>query len=584
MLEEGLEVKNPFGTDPETYTVRRVNGVLTIDGSSIGDWCIQKMAYRVGRKLWNEVPKWQDLLRYSVAHVDYDFLDNWLEIIEHELSLMSTDTLSRLVYFFRPIRDRYELPKVSRAGESSELQVAREDTDIFRFWILLSRLAPGIFCLNASFHLVIRSRLGFLVVRELIIESQKLESEMEQLHIPTWSYPYPLKDSQRQAVDDVLLRRSDDKGGHIIWMEMGQGKTLIALFIIHRLIQSGTFPGYCVYTYPPSVQKSLENELKKSGLPYEFVSPNQSRKSSSWLKPNCVICIQHDHLRRDGIKEELLAVAKDMIFIIDEMHACMCDSIRTSVTLQLASLSRDFIGMTGTLIYDKEVQKVVRWLTYIVPIPVNDKNFYIAAASVVSHNVPLNVTVRETQDRRTLPPDLLPEYLSLVPPVLGGHSQHPNFRRAAELCYRAIETILVEIVERKRIDPSRDIFCVVRNADAAEEIQSQLHKRLFRVFVIGKGQSLNYDISSKERYDVVLAPVRQSMGYTLTRCSLMLTSVYPTNQATREQIRARLVRWGQKKEVEICMLHCGLLTYTLENHEKAASLLKVLKELTNSVN
>lgn len=61
--------------------------------------------------------------------------------------------------------------------------------------------------------------------------------------------------------------------------------------------------------------------------------------------------------------------------------------------------------------------------------------------------------------------------------------------------------------------------------------------------------------------------IRKAEGYTLTRLSAMVTSVYPSNQATRTQIAGRINRLSQRsKEILYRTIHVGVLTAILENH------------------
>ena len=85
-------------------------------------------------------------------------------------------------------------------------------------------------------------------------------------------------------------------------------------------------------------------------------------------------------------------------------------------------------------------------------------------------------------------------------------------------------------------------------------------------------------------YKVVIVPVRKSEGYTLTRIHIMITSVYFTNNATREQIEGRINRIGQKsKYVDIHVIHAGLLTHTYAKHKDAKNLAAVLAAVAQEI-
>jgi hypothetical protein len=74
--------------------------------------------------------------------------------------------------------------------------------------------------------------------------------------------------------------------------------------------------------------------------------------------------------------------------------------------------------------------------------------------------------------------------------------------------------------------------------------------------------SINLDDEAVPDYKVVIVPIRHAEGYTLTRLS-----VYPSNNATCEQIARRINRVSQKHDTVIHnIVHVGILTSILKNH------------------
>ena len=60
----------------------------------------------------------------------------------------------------------------------------------------------------------------------------------------------------------------------------------------------------------------------------------------------------------------------------------------------------------------------------------------------------------------------------------------------------------------------------------------------------------------------------------------MITSVYPSNNATREQLEGRINRLGQKVDPLLYItVHVGILTLILEHHKSAKSLSAALQSL-----
>jgi len=64
----------------------------------------------------------------------------------------------------------------------------------------------------------------------------------------------------------------------------------------------------------------------------------------------------------------------------------------------------------------------------------------------------------------------------------------------------------------------------------------------------------------------------------------MVSSVYPSNNATREQIEGRINRIGQKEKTIIYrIVHAGILTRILQNHNDAKSLSLALQSLADDI-
>ncbi len=83
---------------------------------------------------------------------------------------------------------------------------------------------------------------------------------------------------------------------------------------------------------------------------------------------------------------------------------------------------------------------------------------------------------------------------------------------------------------------------------------------------------------------MVITTKSHSEGYTLTKFRIMITSVYFSNQATREQLEGRINRIGQLSPmVRIHIFHTGILSYIHKRYEKARTLAAALKGFANEV-
>jgi hypothetical protein len=93
------------------------------------------------------------------------------------------------------------------------------------------------------------------------------------------------------------------------------------------------------------------------------------------------------------------------------------------------------------------------------------------------------------------------------------------------------------------------------------------------------------DVELRERdWRVVVVTQDQSSGYELSRLNAMFTSVYPSNQATRDQLHGRIDRLSQRaRAVSYTVVHAGILTNSMDKHESAAALARALDQLPRNI-
>jgi hypothetical protein len=84
---------------------------------------------------------------------------------------------------------------------------------------------------------------------------------------------------------------------------------------------------------------------------------SKNKEGASLFRPHCINLIKHDNMRVGA--DHLLRLAPECFFIVDEFHLAMNDTKRTSIALEMAKLSYNFIGLTGTLIKDKGSKGVI---------------------------------------------------------------------------------------------------------------------------------------------------------------------------------------------------------------------------------
>ena len=425
---------------------------------------------------------------------------------------------------------------------------------------------------------------------------------------------------QAEGLETMYEEHKAGLKAHFLYMTVGAGKTLTVLTYLKYLQERGELAPYILYALPNSAFKSVIEEIEAFNLDIRILVPlrklpsGYGKKMGRYahlgceMKPYTINMIEHDHLRECG--DVLTKYMGNSIFIFDEAHKALNDSIRTSVALNLSSLSQDTIAMTGTPIIDTETYKLIRWLERIVDFEVNQSNYWVAVGGMIKYIVTTDISVIEDDVVAPFTPKEEEEYQSLVPPHLGGKNKNPKWttyfetdtgiekiegdmKRAEALCYKASTREMIKQVANF-LEEGRKVFVVALTIAHQEEIKEKIIRKVpgigsKDIFLIGKGRSLLLTSEAVEAgkvpdYKVVITTIRQSEGYSLTTLSAMVTSVYPSNQATREQLEGRINRPGQYADTLIYRtVHAGILTYRREHHLDAGNLSAVLKTMAHQV-
>lgn len=375
----------------------------------------------------------------------------------------------------------------------------------------------------------------------------------------------------------------------------------IALEYLKYLREKSRLPKYVIWALPKSALRSIIKEIEYfEGLDINLVLPIQSWKKhpeSSYVKKptklvaNAINIIEHDHLRK--VDEYLIDKAPDCLFIIDEVHKALNDTKRTNIALEISRLSNDFIAMTGTPIVDSNTYKLIWWLEQLVEFEVNERNFWVAANGMIAKRVNTGVAVDKAEVLAVMTENEDDRYRSLVPAGVGGRnvrSSPKEIAQAFEICYDAADrkmiSLTIEFLKKG------GVMLVARNTKHQERLQDALIKKGLKekdIFLLTKDQSIFLTDESVESgdtpdYKVVIVPLRKSEGYSITRMRSMITSVYPSNEAVRQQLEGRINRLSQRsKVVHYRTVHVGILTYVLEKHRNAASLSAVLNAIAEEV-
>jgi hypothetical protein len=549
--------------------------------------------------LWSELsntrcsfrhhPALDPTLENSIHYTGEGFDENAPEQLEVLLSNTSTPVLRRLLMFLTSARSTISLFKISRDGSGQDYAVSSLDTEVFHLLSALTVLYPG--ALSKMNTRQFRVRYGPFIWK-LRQQLSQLAHERQQ-HSLYGSAEWGNIHDQSQRVlwphqKTGWQKMADGERGHLLWIPVGMGKTLIVMRYLQHLIDENSVPKYVIYTLPPSAIENTVREVQAFGFRYHLMDlrVNATAQQHS-LQPFAINLVKHDHLRLNG--DLFREAAGDSLFVVDEFHLTLNKTLRTSMALELAKTSHDFIGLSGTIIQSENVDDLIEWLQQIVDFEVTTDNFWVAVSAMISNRVETGVKVVHYSHEIQMPREEKEQYLALVGASLGGHNPKPSrsdFREAVTLCHQVCMREMVNACIQY-YNSGLSIFLV---ADTIAE-QQEMQRLLFSVgmpqeeiVLLGKDRSIAITSQSDSAVRVAITTIRHSTGYTFTKAQVMITSVHFSNQATREQLEGRINRIGQTAaEVYIITVHTGVLTHVLQKYDDARSLSVALKQLAKEI-
>jgi hypothetical protein len=493
--------------------------------------------------------------------------------------------LQRLMMYIGAASTTIEMFKISRDGSGQEYAVVPEDTAVFHFLAALTVLFPGVISLDTARSFIVRYGPGLWWLRDYFAATLRAS-----VSTVDWK---PVADRRQRVLwehqlDSVAMLKKNRKSGHLIWIPVGLGKTLIVLTYLQYLIEQRRMPLYCVYTCPPSAVDNTLKELADFGFSVNQMDlTNRGTSMQKTLQPLTVNLILHDHLR---LTDEIVQKAADVFFINDEFHKTLNTTQRTTRALEIARLSSGFIGLSGTIVQNENVEDLIQWLNQIVEFEVTVDNFWVAVGAMVSKKVMTNVIIDRHDTEAIMSPEQLLRYRQHVSVSLGGVNERPSvsdFKEAVSMC-RDICTEKMISLTIESIQKGDRVFLVAKDMVHQQQLKMLLNGRGLLdeyIFLIGKGSSLTLRPEDPQNYWVVITTLSYSAGYTLTKLRVMITTVYFSNEATREQLEGRINRIGQPaKSIDIYVVHTGILSYVLEKYNRVRSMADALKGFADTVN
>lgn len=567
---------------------------------------------------WNgTLYRWNDLRRITLDLIEGYDIDKDYNLFIQEVKNMDPRIRKRLYMYCSTWRDEIPMHKIGRDGKGTKYAVSTLDSYVFRIFVQMSKIFPTTLDISEG-KIKITNQVIFWYIRDKLLfhHSERnnniihdVSQEWYDISKPTDTrilYPY-----QRECVDKLINARTP---GSILWIDVGMGKTLIVLTYIKYLIDNGLMTSYCCYTLPPSALDSIVKEMQLAGINYNILDmrkSNTNRIGGNILLPYHINILYHDHLRLGNIADQLRDISDDLTLIVDEFHLCLSSTtIRTSLTLEIAKLSHRFVAMSGTILNSIDaIDDMIEWLELTVPYPLNKNNYQVAISELISFETDLKgIEVVKKGIECIMTKEQLDEYKKFVPPTIGGTSNRLYLQEALKLCYDVVLPQMAQYAKSLISDynigdskpysnnvtnlvgyrtkltgfreyTSKPIFIVVQNKEQQDRMEQYLSG--YVVYKIGINNPITLKTEDKTNIQFIITTMNYNAGYTLTKCDTMLTSVYPSNEASRTQIEGRLYRLGQTSDVKIITFHTGILSYIMEKHIKTGNMNKVLKELSS---
>ena len=609
MLSVGRRVGNSVEEAFRGKTVRLREDIWSIDGIPWSE------AVHRTFKLVNE-PDWT-LLNASSASVPWTttFAGRWsLECRQFVLGRMAG---------FDPL---VLIPKMNRGGLGTDESLTGLENEAYQFMMYLSQHYPS--ALWPS-----RKRPYAFDTASVAFRRQLCEKLRATVVItcewPPWHSHKQLRAPQVEALDEMMT--SYQQGfATFLWMLVGQGKTLTVL----RFLEETRSAKYVVWSMPKSAVSSVAIQIREVGWQPMQLYPSKGLLNkhavdglpatiNHHLQSTVVYIIEHDHLRK--LTTPLARQMGETAFIFDEVHKAMQSGTkRTAAALRLARIAKQLVALTGTPIVDKTGYGLMEWLRLCVPFPVRASNFWVAANSMVSqlntgdvitedveiqafeseedklffrqrfpfrapwHGQTTAPTRSQWLDMRNRTDEIVTNEMVRISALLVG--RHPVDWRAEHLvaCERdrvaddcwdrcsqrplvvaSCQGHVIQIVDKLLSAgiPPRDILCCggARPGPLAAAVSHVKTIHLTEQAVLD---------GEEPPYKVVVAALRYCEGYSLTWMTCMVTGSYPSNQASRTQMRGRINRLDAQRLHKRYMTVLGGTTTITYRYQLAAKMME----------
>jgi hypothetical protein len=518
------------------------------------------------------------------------------------------------------------IPKINRMGAGTDEALTGLEAEGYQFIMHLSEHYPDALWPVGNFKFETKC---MALRKELCSRLTAMSNTACQW--PLWTSHLSLRPTQQLAFNEMRLAHEDGLA-NFLWMLVGQGKTLTVL----SFLEATRTCKHIIWSLPKTAVGSvaeiihevgwkplllfpstgLQKKYEKEALQKQLENPAHKiwPTTTNICLTNKVTLVEHDHLRK--LADPLASQMGDTAFIFDEAHKAMqTGTQRTAAALRLARLAKQLVALTGTPIVDKSGYGLMEWLRLCVPFPVTASNFWVAANSMVSQLNSGDVRVtEEVVDVPQTPKDTL-FFKNNFPARAPWHGKTEVPTRAQwtkmraktnEICDSKIVHMASQMVAQHPTNWREDhAHALQDNSNSQRPLvvaQDQKHachlidKLLCTVDASGillvggsRPAKLNPQVQHYKTihlteqnvmdgvvhpFKVVVAALRNCEGYSLTWMTCQISGSYPSNQASRTQMRGRINRLdAQRLDKKYWTVLAGVTTIT-HRYQEAAKLVE----------
>ncbi len=577
-LDKFKDAKVKYNNEDEEYTLQLKDSKKWIDW----DECIEleEDLPIFNNDFYNKDKKLHDYIINAIEINNDSMNEKAFEILNEELDKLEARILRRLSTNISGMATKITLPKIGRDGTGIDYTVYNYDTLVFQFLCFVCVILPAALELNKiSFN--IKNGPLFWSIRDRIEEKIANKNQINEAKIwKVMKEKRKMWEHQQDILKTMIERNENGKRGHLIWLKMGAGKSLIVTEYLRYLFKNRKLPKYVVWALPSSAIDSIEKEVEKAGFKYKLIDSRKGEDQE--MKEGVINIVRHDHLRLNEFDEQLKEKANETLFIVDEFHKTMAKgTLRTSITIDIIKLSYDFIGLSGTIVNKSDktsIDELIVWLQTIVEFEVTYENYFVAIGALLSRKAETHIVI----NRELIEVEMDENYYKLVPANLGGTATTINFKAAVKMCFDAVREKIIEVT-KEYLERGEKVFVVAKDVETQKYIASKLKK--YNVFSITNKDTITLGPDDETDIDVVITTVRQAEGYTLSLLRVMISGVYFSSLSTREQLLGRVNRMNSEHEsIDFVTVSAGILTYIHEKYEQSRSLHESLKDFAKSIN